>query len=64
VDFCELNDKAIKSLIYLSKIVGRFYLYILELLLEYVFVNGYYMTHIREDKYLDDPNAYVTNIKQ
>jgi hypothetical protein len=30
VDFGELNDKAIKELMYLSKIVSRFYLYIHE----------------------------------
>jgi hypothetical protein len=30
VDFGELNDKAIKGLMYLSKIVSRFYLYIHE----------------------------------
>jgi hypothetical protein len=57
VDIDELNDKAIKGLIYLSKIVSRFYLYIHELLLDYVFVNGYFMAHIGEDKYMDDPNA-------
>jgi hypothetical protein len=57
VDIDELNDKAIKDLIYLSKIVSRFYLYIHELLLDYVFVNGYFMAHIGEDKYMDDPNA-------
>jgi hypothetical protein len=57
VDFGELNDKAIKGLIYLSKIVSRFYLYIHEILLEYVFVNEYYRTHTGEDKYVDDPNA-------
>jgi hypothetical protein len=56
--------KRIKGLIYLSKFVSRFYLYIHELLLKYVLVNGYYMAHIGKDKYMDDPNAYVTNIKQ
>jgi hypothetical protein len=64
VDFGELNDKAIKRLIYLSKIVSRFYLDIHEQLLDYLFENEYYMTHIGEDKYVNDPNAYVTNIKQ
>jgi hypothetical protein len=44
--------------------VSRFYLYIHELLLKYVLVNGYYMAHIGKDKYMDDPNAYMTNIKQ
>jgi hypothetical protein len=34
-----------------------FYLYIYELLLEYVLVNGYYMAHIGEDKYIHDPKA-------
>jgi hypothetical protein len=58
VDFGELVDKAIKCLIYyLSKIVSMFYLYIYELLLEYVLVNGYYMAHIGEDKYIHDPKA-------
>jgi hypothetical protein len=57
VDFGELNDKAIKGLTYLSKIVSRFYLYIHELLLEYLFVNKYYMTHIGEDEYIIDPKA-------
>jgi hypothetical protein len=31
--------------------------------MEYVLVNGYYMAHIRKDKCMDDPNAYVTKIK-
>jgi hypothetical protein len=57
VDFGELNDKAIKGLMYLSKIVSKFYLDIHEQLLEYLFVNEYYMAHIGEDKYMDDPNA-------
>jgi hypothetical protein len=35
VDFGELNDKAIKGLMFLSKIVSRFSLYIHELLLKY-----------------------------
>jgi hypothetical protein len=64
VDFGELNDKLIKALMYLSKIVSRFYLDIHEQLLEYLFVDEYYMAHIGEDKYMDDPNAFVTNIKQ
>jgi hypothetical protein len=46
VDFGELNHKAIKGLMYLSKIVSMFYLDIHELLLDYVLVNGHYMTHI------------------
>jgi hypothetical protein len=41
VSFGELNDKAIKDLTYLSKTVSKFYLYIHELLLEYLLVNGY-----------------------
>jgi hypothetical protein len=64
VDFDELNDKAIKGLIYLSKIVRKFYLDIHEKLLEYLFVNEYYMAHIGKDKYMDDHNAFVTYIKQ
>jgi hypothetical protein len=52
-----LNDKAIKGLMDLSKIVSRFYLYIHEQLLKYLFMDDYYMAHIREDKYMDDPNA-------
>jgi hypothetical protein len=54
VDFGELNDKAIKGLTYLSKFVSRFYLYIYESLLEYLLMNGYYMAHIEEDKYMSD----------
>jgi hypothetical protein len=57
VDFGELNNKAIKVLIHLSKIVSKFYLYIDELLLEYLLVNEYYMAHIGEDKYMSDPKA-------
>jgi hypothetical protein len=57
VDFGELNDKAIKGLVYLSKIVSRFYLYIHEQLLKYLFMDEYYMAHINKDKYMDDPNA-------
>lgn len=57
MDFGELNDKAIKGLMYLSKIVSRFYLYIHEQLLKYLFMDEYYMAHIGEDKYMDDPNA-------
>jgi hypothetical protein len=34
VDFGELNDKAIKGLMDLSRIVSRFYLYIYEELLK------------------------------
>jgi hypothetical protein len=57
VDFGELNDKEIKGLMYLSKIVSRFYLNIHQQLLEYWCVDEYYMGHIGEDKYMDDPNA-------
>ena len=42
---------------YLSKIVSRFYLYIHGYLLEYLFMDEYYMAHIGKDKYMDDPNA-------
>jgi 5-bromo-4-chloroindolyl phosphate hydrolysis protein len=52
VDFGELNDKAIKGLMNLSKIVSRFYLYIHEQPLEYLFVEEYYMSHIDKDKYM------------
>jgi hypothetical protein len=57
VDFGELNDKTIKGLMDLSKIVSRFYLYIHEQLLKYLFMDEYYMAHIGEKKYMDDPNA-------
>jgi hypothetical protein len=53
VDFGELTDKVIKGLMYLSKIVSRFCLYIHENL----FMVEYYMAHIDKDKYMDDPNA-------
>jgi hypothetical protein len=48
VDFGELNDKTIKGLIDLSKIVSRFYLYIHEQLLKYLFMDEYYMVHIEK----------------
>jgi hypothetical protein len=57
VDFGELNDKAIKGLMYLSKIVSRFYSYIHELSLKYLFMDEYYMAHIDKDNYMDDSNA-------
>ena len=57
MDFSELNDKTIKGLMYLSKIVSRFCLYIHEHLLKYLFMDEYYMAHIGKDKYMDDPNA-------
>jgi hypothetical protein len=64
VDFGELNDKMIKGLMYLSQIMSKFYLDIHEKLLEYLFVDEYYMVHIEEDKYVNDPNAQVSSIKQ
>jgi hypothetical protein len=57
VHFGELNDKTIKGLMDLSKIVSRFYLYIHEQPLKYLFMDEYYMTHFGEDKYMDDHNA-------
>jgi hypothetical protein len=57
VDFGELNDKAIKGVMDLSKIVSMFYLYIHEQLLKYLFMDEYYMAHIGEDKCMDDDNA-------
>jgi hypothetical protein len=57
VDFGELNDKALKGLMYLTKIVSRFYLYIHEYLLRNLFMVEYHMTHIDKDKYMDDPNV-------
>jgi predicted solute-binding protein len=57
VDFGELNDKALKGVMDLSKIVSRFYLYIHEQPLKYLLLDEYYMAHIGEDKYMDDPNA-------
>jgi hypothetical protein len=57
VDFGELNDKVVKGLMYFSKIVSRFYLYIHEQLLEYIFMVEYHMAHIDNEKYMDDPNA-------
>jgi hypothetical protein len=64
VDFGELNDKTIKGLMYLSKFVSRFTLNIHERLLEYLFLDEYYMAHIGEDKYMDDPYAHWLNVKQ
>jgi hypothetical protein len=57
VVFGELNDKAIKGLIYFSKFVRKFYLNIHELLLENLLMNGYCMAHIGEDKYMNDPKS-------
>jgi hypothetical protein len=56
VDFGELNDKVIKRLMFLSKIVSRFYLYIHEQLLKYLFMVEYHMAHSDKNKYMDDPN--------
>jgi hypothetical protein len=52
-----LNDKVIKGLMVLSKIVRRFYLYIHEQLLKYLLMDEYYLAHFGQDKYVDDPNA-------
>jgi hypothetical protein len=57
VDFGELNDKVIKRLMFLSKIVSRFYLYIHEQLLKYLFMVEYHMAQSDKNKYMDDPNA-------
>jgi hypothetical protein len=45
VDFGELNDKAIRGLMNLSKIVSRFSLYIHEQPLKYLTVDEYYGSH-------------------
>jgi hypothetical protein len=45
VDFGELNDKAIKGLMNLCKIVSRFSLYIHEQPLKYLIVDEYYGSH-------------------
>jgi hypothetical protein len=45
VDFGELNDKAIKGLMNLSKIVSRFSLYIHEQPLKYSIMDVYYGSH-------------------
>jgi hypothetical protein len=45
VDLGELNDKAIKGLMNLSKIVSMFYLYINEKPLKYLNVDEYYGSH-------------------
>jgi hypothetical protein len=57
VDFSELNDKVIKGLMDLSKIVSKFYLYVHEQLMKYLFKDEYYMAHIDKDKYMIDLNA-------
>jgi hypothetical protein len=50
VDFGKLNDKTIKGLMNLSKIVSRFHLHIHEQVLKYLFADEYYMDHIDKDK--------------
>jgi hypothetical protein len=45
VDFGELNDKAIKGLMNLSKTVSKFNLYIHEQPLKYLIVDEYYGSH-------------------
>jgi ribosomal protein S17 len=57
VDFSELNDKVIKGLMDLSKIVSKFYLYVHEQLMKYLFKDEYYMAHIDKNKYMIDLNA-------
>jgi hypothetical protein len=47
VDFGELNDKAIKGLMILSKIVSRFSLYIHEQPLKYLIMDVYYGSHLQ-----------------
>jgi hypothetical protein len=44
--------------------VSRFILDIHEQLLEYLFMDEYYMVHIGEDKYMDDPYAHWLNVKR
>jgi hypothetical protein len=46
VDFGELNDKAIKGLMSLSKIVSRFSLYIHKQSLMYLIVDEYFGSHL------------------
>jgi hypothetical protein len=50
VDFGELNDKAIKGLMDLSKIMSKFYLYIHEQPLKYLFMDEYYTAHIEKKR--------------
>jgi hypothetical protein len=57
VDFGELIDKAIKGLMYLSKMVSWFYSYIHEQLLKYLSMVEYHMAHIDKEKYMGDANA-------
>jgi hypothetical protein len=58
VEFDELNGKTIKGLMYLSMFVSRFYLDIHDQIMKYLFLDEYYMAHIGEDKYMNDPYAH------
>jgi hypothetical protein len=51
VDFGELNDKAIKGLMFLSKIVSRFSLYIHEQPLMYLIMDEYFGSHFQRQVY-------------
>jgi hypothetical protein len=51
VDFGELNDKAIKGLMILSKIVSRLSLYIHEQPLKYLIMNIYYGSQLQRQIY-------------
>jgi hypothetical protein len=51
VDFGELNDKVIKGLMILSKIVSRFSLYIHEQPLKYLIMDVYYGSHLQRQVY-------------
>jgi hypothetical protein len=55
MDFCELNDKAIKGLTCLSKIVSKIYTFMSYCW--HVSENEYYVARIEEDKRLCDSNA-------
>jgi hypothetical protein len=51
VDFGELNDKEIKGLMYLSKIVSRFSLYIHEQPLMYLIMDENFGSHFQRQVY-------------
>jgi hypothetical protein len=51
VHFGELNDKAIKGLMFLSKIVSRFSLYIHEKPLMYLIMDEYFGSHFQSHVY-------------
>jgi hypothetical protein len=51
VDFGELNEKAIKGLMNLSKIVSRFSLYIHEQPLKYLNIDEYFGSHFQRQVY-------------